>query len=172
LGTALTHGTATPKSPAAVCCSCATSARLVPVAPWEPAIPTLTWEELDLQPKRLLDDARRARGFASAFLATQTGYGQDDLALPWVPLSQIFEHDRSASRGRMATRGLCVLEHPGEPGNAHAQDLFDRLVINPKTGRQGPARDIGAYLIEFDGKPLIAGETLDAAPGVKLTRRC
>lgn len=33
-------------------------------------------------------------------------------------------------------------------------------------------RDIGAYSIEFNGKPLIAGETLDAAPGVKLTRRC
>jgi hypothetical protein len=67
--------------------------------------------------------------------------------------------------------GSLFFEHAGGLGNAHAHDPFDRLVITPKTGKQGPARDIGADLIEFDGKPVAAGETLDAAPGVKLTRR-
>lgn len=172
MGTALTHGTATPKSPAAVCCSCATSAKLVPVAPPEPAIPTLTSEELDFQQKRLLDDARPAHGFASTFLTKQAGFGEGDLAVLWVSLSQRFDDDRSASRGQLATHGLYVFEHTGELGNAHAHDLFDRLVITPKTGRQDPPRDIGAYLIKFDGRPLAADDSIEAAPGVKLTRRC
>ena len=81
-------------------------------------------------------------------------------------------HDRSAARGQMATRGLYVFEHTGELGNAHSHILFDRL----KVGRQGeasaPARDFGAYSITFNGKALDIGETVDAAPGVKLIRRC
>ncbi len=35
-----------------------------------------------------------------------------------------------------------------------------------------PARDFGAYSVSFDGKALGVGETIEAGPGVKLTRRC
>jgi CRISPR-associated protein Csd2 len=114
----------------------------------------------------------RAHGFVSAFLAKQTKFGAEDLELLWQALSDMFEHDRSAARGEMATRGLYVFEHAGELGNAHSHTLFDRLAINHKGDANAPARDFGAYSVSFDGKALGLGETIEAAPGVKLTRRC
>jgi CRISPR-associated protein Csd2 len=114
----------------------------------------------------------RAHGFVSAFLAKQTKFGAEDLELLWQALSDMFEHDRSAARGEMATRGLYVFEHAGELGNAHSHTLFDRLAINHKGDANAPARDFGAYSVSFDGKALGIGETIEAAPGVKLTRRC
>jgi CRISPR-associated protein Csd2 len=114
----------------------------------------------------------RAHGFVSAFLAKQTGFGTDDLELLWQALSDMFEHDRSAARGEMATRGLYVFEHAGELGNAHSHMLFDRLAISRNGDANAPARDFGAYSVSFDGKALGIGEMIEAAPGVKLTRRC
>ena len=84
----------------------------------------------------------------------------------------MFEHDRSAARGQMATRGLYVFEHAGELGNAHSHTLFDRLVITRSGDTAAPVRDFGAYSVSFDGKALGVGESLAAAPGVTLTRRC
>lgn len=68
-----------------------------------------------------------AHGFISSFLAKQTGFGEDDLALLWQALEQMFEHDRSAARGEMSTRGLYVFRHDSELGNAHAHALFDLI---------------------------------------------
>ena len=113
----------------------------------------------------------RSHGFVSSFLAKQTGFGAEDLELLFKALEDMFEHDRSAARGEMATRGLYVFQHASELGNAHAHALFDRLrVQGPGTG--SPARDFGAYSVSFDGKALEVGEIIDAAPGVKLVRRC
>jgi CRISPR-associated protein Csd2 len=114
----------------------------------------------------------RAHGFVSAFLAKQTGFGSDDLELFWQALTQMFEHDRSAARGQMSTRGLYVFEHAGELGNAHSHVLFDRLSVGRHGDADAAARDFGAYSVSFDGKALAVGETIDAAPGVKLIRRC
>jgi CRISPR-associated protein Csd2 len=68
-----------------------------------------------------------AHGFVSAFLAKQTGFGDADLQLLWQALENMFEHDRSAARGEMSTRGLYVFEHASELGNAHAHSLFERI---------------------------------------------
>ncbi len=73
-----------------------------------------------------------AHGFVSAFLAKQTGFGTDDLELLWQALENMFEHDRSAARGEMSTRGLYVFEHANELGNAHAHALFDRIGARKK----------------------------------------
>ncbi len=113
----------------------------------------------------------RAHGFVSAFLARQTGFDDADLALLWQALENMFEHDRSAARGEMSTRGLYVFEHESELGNAHAHALFDRLVVTRADGGHTPARDFGAYSITFDGRALGVGETADAGPGVRLIRR-
>lgn len=66
-----------------------------------------------------------AHGFVSSFLAKQTGFSEDDLELLWQALGQMFEHDRSAARGEMATRGLYVFKHDSELGNAPAHALFE-----------------------------------------------
>ncbi len=114
----------------------------------------------------------RSHGFISAFLARQTGFSQGDLDLFFDALAQMFEHDRSAARGQMATRGLYVFKHDSELGNAHAHALFERLLISRNDASGEPARDFGAYSVLFDGKHLDIGASLQAAPGVTLTRRC
>ncbi len=66
----------------------------------------------------------------------------------------------------VATRGLYVFEHASESGNAHAHDLFDRLVVTRAAGSSGPSRDFGAYSVTCDGGLLKAGEAADAAPDI------
>jgi CRISPR-associated protein Csd2 len=114
----------------------------------------------------------RAHGFVSAFLARQTQFEDADLQLLWQALEQMFEHDRSAARGQMSTRGLYVFEHDSELGNAHAHALFDHLTVERCGDAGAPARDFGAYLVRFDGRSLTVGERIEAAPGVALIRRC
>lgn len=111
-----------------------------------------------------------AHGFVSSFLAKQTGFDADDLELLWQALGQMFEHDRSAARGQMATRGLYVFEHDSELGNAPAHALFERLHI---TAQQPDtvARSFDAYRVDFDGAALAIGEAVEAAQGVKLVRK-
>ena len=112
-----------------------------------------------------------AHGFVSSFLAKQTGFGEDDLELVFQALSQMFEHDRSAARGEMSTRGLYVFKHDSELGNAPAHALFDRLQVTPKEPG-AVARSFDAYSVVFDGQSLAVGQSLQPAPGVTLTRRC
>jgi CRISPR-associated protein Csd2 len=111
----------------------------------------------------------RSHGFVSSFLAKQTGFSDDDLELFFKALEQMFEHDRSAARGEMATRGLYVFKHASELGNAPAHALFDRLTVTPANG---VAREFSAYSVLFDGQPVAVGQELEVALNVKLIRRC
>ena len=113
----------------------------------------------------------RSHGFVSSFLARQTGFSADDLALFYQALEEMFEHDRSAARGQMATRGLYVFKHSSELGNAHAHALFDKLTVRNRAP-DAPARSFEAYEVLFDGQPLAIGEEREAAPGVTVQRRC
>lgn len=74
-----------------------------------------------------------AHGFVSAPLASHavkgTGYTEADLELLWTALRSMFEHDRSAARGEMATRKLVIFEHQSALGNAHAEELFERVKV-------------------------------------------
>jgi len=111
-----------------------------------------------------------AHGFVSSFLAKQTGFGEDDLALLWQALGQMFEHDRSAARGEMATRGLYVFKHECELGNAPAHALFDRLQVKP-LNEGTAARNFSDYVVTFDGQAVVAnGQSISVASGVQLTR--
>ena len=112
-----------------------------------------------------------AHGFVSSFLAKQTGFGEDDLELVFQALAQMFEHDRSAARGEMSTRGLYVFKYDSELGNAPAHALFDRLKVEPKAEGE-VARSFDAYSVAFDGQSLVVGQSVQPAPGVTLTRRC
>jgi CRISPR-associated protein Csd2 len=100
-----------------------------------------------------------AHGFVSAFLAKQTGFGDDDLELLFQALEQMFEHDRSAARGEMATRGLYVFKHESELGNAHAHALFDRISIK-RNGSVEVPRKFADYALSVDGTALPAGVSL------------
>lgn len=99
-----------------------------------------------------------AHGFVSSFLAKQTGFSQDDLELLWRALEgQMFEHDRSAARGEMATRGLYVFKHESELGNAPAHALFERIQVNKNA--EVP-RSFGDYTVAVNDADLPAGVTL------------
>ena len=111
-----------------------------------------------------------AHGFVSSFLAKQTGFGEDDLELVFQALAQMFEHDRSAARGEMSTRGLYVFKHDSELGNASAHALFERLKVAPKE-EGAVARSFDAYSVQFDGESLNVGQEVKPVPGVTLTRR-
>ncbi|NTU50297.1 MAG: type I-C CRISPR-associated protein Cas7/Csd2 [Desulfobulbaceae bacterium] len=92
----------------------------------------------------------RAHGFVSAHLANQTGFTDDDLQLFWEALMNMFEHDRSAARGMMSTRGLYVFEHSTALGNAPASRLFERIAVKRKMGAEGPARSFNDYDVLVD----------------------
>ena len=94
----------------------------------------------------------RTHGFISASLAGQTGFSEEDLALLWQALEGMFDHDRAAARGLMATRRLVIFEHATVLGNAPASDLFDRVTWKRTT--EGPARAFTDYEILIDGQPI------------------
>ena len=95
----------------------------------------------------------RCHGFISAHLAKDTIFTAADLELFWQALSQMFDHDRSASRGTMAPQALLVFEHATPLGNAPAHKLFERIKIAAKPGVT-VARDFSNYDLTFDGKPI------------------
>ena len=101
----------------------------------------------------------RAHGFVSAFLAKQTGFSDDDLALFWQALCQMFEHDRSAARGEMTTRGLYVFQHDSELGNAPAHALFERVQVQRNAGVEVP-RSFADYAVSVAADDLPNGVTL------------
>ncbi|NUO08640.1 MAG: type I-C CRISPR-associated protein Cas7/Csd2 [Candidatus Brocadia sp.] len=86
----------------------------------------------------------RGHGFISAPFAGQTGFNQNDLDLFWKALLDMFEHDRSAARGQMATRKLIVFKHESAMGNASAHKLFDMVRAEAKTN---PVRDFSNYTV-------------------------
>jgi len=57
------------------------------------------------------------KGFISAHLAQGTGFSEEDLAHFWQALCSMWDHDRSASKGVMACRGLYVFKHVGTDGD-------------------------------------------------------
>jgi len=105
-----------------------------------------------------------AHGFVSAHLARQTGFSEDDLELLWQSLASMFEHDRSAARGEMATRGLYVFKHDSELGNAPAHKLFD-LVRVEKANGDAPARAFADYAVTVDEAGIPSGVSLRKVVG-------
>lgn len=103
-----------------------------------------------------------AHGFVSAHLANQTKFDEngEDLDLLWKALSEMFEHDRSAARGEMATRGLYVFKHEGQLGNAPAHSLFARIQPKLNEGIAVP-RDFSDYTVSVNEADMPSGVTLE-----------
>jgi len=108
----------------------------------------------------------RVHGFVSAPLASHptkgTGFSTGDLDLLFEALKTMFEHDRSAARGEMASRRLTVFRHGSALGNAPAHQLFDRIrtwrVVDgerypagdPRLDNAPPTRSFDDYEITID----------------------
>jgi len=88
-------------------------------------------------------------GYVSAPLANQTGFSEEDLELFWEALVNMFDHDRSAARGEMASRKLIVFKHASELGNAPAQRLFELVTVEKNCG-DAPPRSFGDYTVSID----------------------
>lgn len=81
----------------------------------------------------------RCEGFVSANLARKTtGFSDDDLSLLWEAIINMFEHDHSAARGKMAVRSLVVFKHDSELGNAPSYKLFDAVSVKRRKGIEYP----------------------------------
>lgn len=73
-----------------------------------------------------------AYGFVSSALAKQTGFSEEDFELLVQALVGMFDQDRSAARGLMATQKLIVFKHDSALGNAPSHKLFDLVKIAKK----------------------------------------
>ena len=98
-------------------------------------------------------------GFVSANLAQQTGFSEDDLALFWEALKNMFDTDRSAARGLMSAQKLIVFKHDSMLGNAPANKLFD-LVTVTKTC-DGTPRSFKDYSVTIDKDNVPSGVTVE-----------
>ena len=92
----------------------------------------------------------RAEGYVSANLAKKTtGFSEEDLSLLWDSLINMFEHDHSASRGKMASRKLFVFKHKNEMGCCQSHVLFDKIKVE-RTLSELPPRSFNEYSITID----------------------
>lgn len=99
----------------------------------------------------------RVDGYISANLARKvTGFSEEDLALLWQSIINMFEYDRSAARGNMAVRELIVFKHASELGNAPAYKLFDTVSVKRKDGVVA-ARSYNDYEVEVAEEKLPEG---------------
>jgi CRISPR-associated protein Csd2 len=101
-----------------------------------------------------------AHGFISGYLAKQTGFSIKDRNLLFDALSNMFEHDRSATRGEMTTRGLYVFQHDSLLGNAPAHTLLDRVKIF-RPDASYPARSFSDYIVQVDANNIPEGVKLE-----------
>ena len=98
-------------------------------------------------------------GFVSANLANQTGFTEEDLALFWEALKNMFDVDRSAARGLMSAQKLIVFRHNSALGNAPANKLFDRVKIEKVC--TGAPRSFNDYKVNIDKSGVPAGVSVE-----------
>jgi len=82
----------------------------------------------------------KAQGFVNPFLADQTGFTDEDLALFFTALENAFQFDQSAARpaGSMNPRALIVFKHPTKLGNAPSHKLLEAVTVKRKEGVEVP----------------------------------
>lgn len=103
----------------------------------------------------------RCEGYVSANLARKTtGFSEEDLELLWQAILNMFEHDHSAARGKMAVRELIIFKHDCELGCAPAWKLFESVKVE-RTDKDdaAPARSYGDYRVTVDESALPTGVT-------------
>ena len=105
----------------------------------------------------------RCEGYISANLARKTtGFSEEDLELLWEAILNLFEHDHSAARGKMAVRELIIFKHDSELGCAPAHKLFDTVKVTRAHPEDiAPARSYQDYVVTVDEAALPEGVTCE-----------
>ena len=109
------------------------------------------------------------KGFISAHLARDTGFSEHDLALFWEALLNMYEHDRSASKGLMTVQEpVFIFKHAGNDSNdeqrarqallgcAPAHKLFNLVTVEPRPGIAAP-RCFSDHQVSFRRSGLPSG---------------
>jgi CRISPR-associated protein Csd2 len=100
------------------------------------------------------------KGFVSAHLAQGTGFSDTDLTHLWQALVNMWDHDRSASKGVMSCRGLYVFKHVGTDTDA-AQRVRQAMLGCAPAQRlldfSAPGREIDGAVVEISHREGLAG---------------
>ncbi len=121
----------------------------------------LKWEELQQEDslrtmgrKSLISYGLYAtKGFVSAHLAEGTKFSDADLAELWEALANMYDHDRSASKGVMGCRDLFVFKHVGaDNGDPLAQERQAMLGCAPAHHLLDLGRIIEVPALKAQGK--------------------
>ncbi len=89
----------------------------------------------------------RAEGYISAHLAKKTtGFSDSDLELLWDSLINMFEHDHSASRGKLSAKKLIIFKHDSELGCCQSHILFDKVKVE-RLSKDSPPRSFNDYRV-------------------------
>jgi CRISPR-associated protein Csd2 len=102
----------------------------------------------------------RAEGYISAHFAERTGFSEDDLKELWDALKNMFDHDRSASRGKMSPQKLIVFKHDTALGNAPAHKLFELVEVKRVGDVEKPPRSFKDYEVIVKENPF-SGVTIE-----------
>ena len=100
-----------------------------------------------------------AQGFYVPSFAEDTGFDADDLKVLWQALENMWDLDRSASRGLTACRGLYVFSHDSKLGNAPAHKLLERVTVKRKNDELAP-REFADYDVNVNESDLPQGVSL------------
>ena len=98
--------------------------------------------------------------YVSAKDAEITGFSEEDLALFWESLMNMFEFDHAMARGEINFRKLVIFKHESEYGNERAYKLFDLVKVEKKDGVD-VARSYDDYNISVDIDNLPKGVTCE-----------
>jgi CRISPR-associated protein Csd2 len=99
--------------------------------------------------------------YYSASRGAQTGVDTRDLGLLYRSLEMMFDHDRSATRGRLTPRGLYVFSHSDAFGAAPAHHLTERVRVTRADGAgESVPRRFADYTVSVDDDGLPIGVQL------------
>jgi CRISPR-associated protein Csd2 len=95
-----------------------------------------------------------AKGFISAHLAQNTGFSEQDLKVLLESLMNMYDFDRSASKGMIATRRLIVFKHVGtDNGNAEDQKRQAMLGCAPAHKLLDVGQVVSIQLLDKNKEP-------------------
>jgi CRISPR-associated protein Csd2 len=102
----------------------------------------------------------------AATRGAQTGVTTEDLTVLYRTISNMFDHDRTATRGEMSARGLYVFSHADAFGSSPAHRLTERITVTRLDPAGGAApRSFNDYKVNVEDHGLPVGVLLTTVLG-------